>query len=119
MENLGLQRGKDLDRVDNNGHYEPGNLRWATRAENSRNQRRSRLTMDDALWAEQSSPLGRHVTQRYLAKGYPKEAIIGLAFKSVMDKRKNWRGTAARLAALGYTTSSTPDHFTASPSPAA
>jgi hypothetical protein len=31
--------GKSLDRVNNNGHYEPGNVRWATRTEQNRNQR--------------------------------------------------------------------------------
>lgn len=28
-----------LDRIDNDGHYEVGNLRWATRSESQKNQR--------------------------------------------------------------------------------
>ena len=31
--------GMTLDRIDPNGHYEPGNVRWATMAEQCRNKR--------------------------------------------------------------------------------
>lgn len=32
--------GLTLDRVDNNGGYEPNNVRWVTKADNNRNSRR-------------------------------------------------------------------------------
>lgn len=35
-------KGLDLDRIDNNGHYSPDNLRLVTRSENLKNRRRCR-----------------------------------------------------------------------------
>ena len=47
MECLGPRpEGLTLDRIDNNGHYEPGNVRWATRKQQVRNSRRTFLNED-------------------------------------------------------------------------
>lgn len=49
-----------VDRKDVNGHYEPGNCRWATRSEQQRNRRCNRMvtamsqTLSAAEWAERS-----------------------------------------------------------------
>jgi hypothetical protein len=40
-------KGMTLDRKDNNGHYEPGNVRWATWEQQRENQRKRRGTTSD------------------------------------------------------------------------
>lgn len=39
----GWQKKLQLDRINNNGNYEPGNCRWVTPQENSRNRRSNRM----------------------------------------------------------------------------
>lgn len=73
--------GMTLDRIDTNGHYEPGNVRWATMKEQCKNRRNNifvtyqgrQMCLKDAAKA---SGLDRKTIKRRLDKGYPEEIIF-------------------------------------------
>lgn len=46
QENLGLEPEKELDRIDNDRHYEPGNLRWSTPAQNLAHTRKRMISAE-------------------------------------------------------------------------
>lgn len=70
-----------LDRKENDGHYEPGNVTWATKREQANNQRKNRrVTLDGrtqtiAEWARELG-LAPSTVHNRLARGRPVELAL-------------------------------------------
>ena len=107
LDNIGLplSRKMELDRIENEGHYEPGNLRWSTRRQNCAHTRRCsqtprmhrfRILHPDVRYADET-------LIRFFIRGMTPEEIV-----------KRWKSTRQRCGNRPCGIFSTPDLFIAS-----
>lgn len=109
LEEFGLpDRALEIDRIDTNGHYAKGNLRFIARRENNSNRRDTVLSG----FAQQYWPYAYTVVIRKLSGGVSRDGIISDAMVAVQEKRKNWRIISARLDFMTY---EMPGHVTVLP----
>lgn len=78
------KRGLCIERIDNNGDYEPSNCRWANRVEQNNNKRNNRLitchgeTMTVAQWARKTGIAYKTIINRIYCGWDPRLAVTAL-----------------------------------------
>lgn len=85
--------GTTLDRIDNDGNYQPANCRWVTNTVNCRNKRGNRLvtyqgvTQSVSAWADQMGVNYFALIRRFNA-GWPTETALFKPFDKTIVKRR-------------------------------
>ena len=93
MDNMEIHKDKELDRIDNNGHYEPENLRFVSRIQNMANRRDSKVAAFHNIRREH--PEVRYADNtlwRLLREGLTEDQIVE-RFHRPSDKPKGVYGT--------------------------
>src|SRR5215831_6718180 len=82
----------ELDRINNDGHYEPGNLRWVPRRQQANNTQRSVIGEWD--YRADEWPYTCLTVRQLLLKGLTRREILERATIAVKEKHRHWRKIA-------------------------
>lgn len=86
--------GYTLDRINNNGHYEIGNIKWSSKKEQANNKRKTPKSRTNIYGVSIRNPSYAHRTLRYAVRvienNKRKLIYIGPDFFEACCRRKSW-----------------------------
>lgn len=83
--------GMQIDRINNNGNYEPGNCRWASREVQNKNRRPSNLKLSD------KDVLDIRASPRHRGSGVALSKQYGVSCQAICDIRNGKRRASVTL----------------------